>query len=479
MGASIQRIGRFLARRMPAVLLVWAFVCVVFLYGFQVGSRQWFPAGALNDARTAAYILRFKLNNTERIREFVDWTDFTPAEGMKRRVVVHEPVNDVANFLLNGGEGQYLEYCPENGCAAVILRRDGSLVHAYPYRPDELVSKRTVSLPYQQIMHDDAKDTAVFGVSALPGGDLIVIYDYQMTVPQSGGIARIDRDGHVLWYRRDYTDHWPKITGNGEILTIGHTIEPAHVEVRLSQSQTFSFDCPNGVFGDIVRVLDSDGHVKDEIPIFDELRNSPYRSYLMASLDAESTEKDGCDPVHANMVSPVGAELAERLAGVEPDDFLVSLRNISAIVIIGRSDRTIKHLFRGPFLYQHGAQPAGGRIILFDNLGASASGGPSRVLLFDPVTGETRTVFPGKGAGGHGIFSRVRSNIDLSADGTRALVAIANMGRAYEIRLADGAILTSFDDLQDVHSLPQYAGKTTMARFQQNGVYYVPPNLLD
>src|SRR5262249_8474249 len=155
------------------------------------------------------------------------------------------------------------------------------------------------SFPVQQIMHDDAHDTAVFGVAALPGGDLIVIYDYQMTVPQSGGIARLDKNGHVLWYRRDYTDHWPRITKQGDILVTADAIEAPHVTVRLSRNQEFSFDCPQGVFGDIVRVLDPDGHVKDEIPIFDALRNSPYRSYLMASLDAESTEKDGCDPVHA------------------------------------------------------------------------------------------------------------------------------------------------------------------------------------
>jgi hypothetical protein len=59
------------------------------------------------------------------------------------------------------------------------------------------------------------------------------------------------------------------------------------------------------------------------------------------------------------------------------------------------------------------------------------------------------------------------------------LVAVAEAGKAYEIRLADGAILTAFDNLQDVRTLPQFTQRTTMTRFHQNGVYYVPRDLLD
>jgi hypothetical protein len=480
MAAFIRRTGQYIARGVPVILLAWAFGCVAFLYGYQVGDRHWFPFAALNDARVAAHIIRFKLQHPDRVRALRQWTNISPDDGKMMRVISEEPVNDDTNFLLSGGPGQYLEYCPDHGCAAVILRRDGSLVHSYPYRPDELVTRRTMSLPYQQIMHDDARDTAVFGLAALPHGDLVVVYDFQQTEPASGGIARIDKDGHVLWYRRDYSDHWPKVTDKGDILVISHVPEARHVGIRLGGGQAISFDCPHGVSGDLVRVLDANGHVTEEIPIFDALRNSPYRSYLIASVNTEAAEKDGCDPIHANMVSPVGAELAARIAGVQADDLLVSMRNISAIGIIGRSDHRLKRLFKGAFLLQHSAQAApGGKIIVFDNLGASPKGGPSRVLLIDPATGKADSIFPNAAAEGAETFSVLSGNINLSADGSRALVAISTMGRAYEIRLADGVILTSFDNLQDLRSLPQFAQRTTMARFHQNGVYYVPPNLLD
>src|SRR5262249_9759134 len=150
---------------------------------------------------------------------------------------------------------------------------------------------------------------------------------------------------------------------------------------------------------------------------------------------------------------------------VSPDDLLVSLRNISAVVIVGRGDGKIRHLFKGSFLQQHSAQPSpDGNIIIFDNLGASSDGGPSRVLLFDPVTGQERTLVAG-GDEGAGMFARVKGNINVSPDGTRALVAVAQQGRAYEIRLDNGEILTAFDNLHDLRPLPGLAQKRTMARF--------------
>jgi len=46
-----------------------------------------------------------------------------PEDGVRHRIMAHEPVSDDANFLMTGGEAQYLDYCPEHGCA-VILKRD-------------------------------------------------------------------------------------------------------------------------------------------------------------------------------------------------------------------------------------------------------------------------------------------------------------------------------------------------------------------
>jgi hypothetical protein len=339
-----------------------------------------------------------------------------------------------------------------------------------------------VDLPYGEILHDDSKDTAVFGLAPLPDGDMIVVYDFEGTSPLGGGIARMDKEGHLVWYRRDYSDHWPTITPQGEILSISHDIGSERIRMQLAKDATYSFGCPKGVSRDIVRVLDFDGRVKEEIPIFDALVASPYRTRLRVDIDPLIEGPESCYPVHTNSVVPVGQELAAKFSNVQPDDLLLSLRNISALIIIGRSNHAVKQLITGSFIQQHSAQVApGGNIVLFDNFGSSPAGGPSRVLVYDPLTRQEQTLFPNKHTPKDTeIFSSIFGNIDISDDGNRAIFTVGRAGKAYEIALADGSLLTTFNNLHDVGRLRQFADSPRKVRyFTEFGVYYVPPQLAD
>jgi len=478
MKAVLTKWAQHLEPRMPLILLVFACAFAIFFGGYLVGDRHYPPYGVLKDAQTAFAVLKTQLKSS-RIRSVVNETKISVAEGMKQRVMSLVPVDDDNSFLLTGGEGQYLEYCPGDGCAAVIVKRDGTLVHAYPNRPDELVTKRTMELHYSELLHDDAKDTAILGLDVLPGGDLIAIYDYEGAVPQGGGIARLDRNGHVVWYRRDYSNHWPRVLPHrGEILNIRFDQGPKRVTLDIQGDQKVTLACDRGIHEDAIQILDFNGQVKDEVPIFAALAASPYRSFLLVSNDVPYGGPVPCNALHPNSVNEVGAELAAKFPGVNPDDFLVSLRNISSIIILGRKDHRVKRLFNSTFLFQHSAQVApGGKIVMWDNLGATDDVGPSRVLELDPATGTERTLLNSRQAAG--LFSKVMGNINISPDGTRALVAPTESGKGYEIRLSDGAILTTFDNLHDVHVLPKFAGLNKMVRFCQYGIYYVSSHLLD
>jgi hypothetical protein len=469
-------------RYIPLVLMVWGIAFSAFIYGFLLGHLRLPSFSRFEDARLALVISWGKVLDPNRIRELGAWTDISPDDIQKSRIVAHEPVEDESALMLTGGEAQFLEYCPENGCAAVILGRDGKLIHAYPFRPEELSSRRTVDLPYGEILHDDSKDTAVFGLAPLSNGDLIVVYDFEGTSPLGGGIARMDKEGHLVWYRRDYTDHWPTITSEGEILSISHDIGSERIRMQLAKDTTYSFGCPNGVSRDIVRVLDFAGRVKEEIPIFDALIASPYRTRLRVDIDPLIEGPESCYPVHTNSVVPVGQELAAKFNNVQPGDLLLSLRNISALVIIGRSDHAVKQLITGSFIQQHSAQVLpGGNIVMFDNFGSSPAGGPSRVLIYDPVTRQEETLFPNKHTPkGTEIFSSIFGNIDISDDGARAIFTVGRAGKAYEIALADGKLLTTFNNLHDVSRLAQFADSPRKVRyFTEFGVYYVPPHIAD
>ena len=87
-----------------------------------------------------------------------DVTD-TTSDSMKRRVSEFSKVEAAANrirdpgaltagLLWAGGEGMFREYCPERGCLAVEFSPTGDVVHAYPYRLDELDDwEKIVDLP--------------------------------------------------------------------------------------------------------------------------------------------------------------------------------------------------------------------------------------------------------------------------------------------------------------------------------------------
>ncbi len=460
----------------PFILLVAAFAMTAFLGGLWAGIYDESAVNMVHSAGSAYHTIMDKVAGRSVFARQA--SDISPNQLAQSRVTVKVPVDDKSNFLLGGGPGQYLDYCPGMGCAAIILRRDGSLVHAYPFRPDELTKNRTLDLPYQEVMYNVARDTGVFGLTYLRNGDLIAVLDNPGSVPYGGGIARLDKDGHVLWYRRDYSDHWPAVTDRDEILSISHKLEDPPVKERLADGTSMRLTCPSGKFADLIRVLGFDGSVKEEIPLLDALRSSPYVAHLAASYDINLKVLDGCDPLHTNSVNLIGAEMAAKLKDVQPDDLLVSFRNISALAIVGRTDHEIKHFYKGTFLYQHSAQIApGGNIILFDNVGGGAS---SRVLMFDPAGGAEQQIFPSPLTPKEmGIYNLYGGNIDLSADGTRALVAFYNRGKAYELRLSDGAILTEFDNVHDVHTTPQFATDPKKVRyFVQGGVYYVPPDLV-
>jgi len=473
------RAASWTGERFSIILFCFACLLVVLGYGVIIGQYEVFPYRLIADAYRTAKSLRESWARDAR-------SDFTyteiPADDVaKHWVMPQSAVDDDASFLFTGGRHRYLQFCPEFGCVAVILGRDGHLIHAYPYRPYELAEKRIVEMPFEQNFFDAAETINGYGIEPLPNGDLIAVFGFENAFPYGGGIARLDKDGHVLWYRQDYSNHWPGITAEGDILAISYELEYSTIRYSVAGKANRSIGCPGGFYKDVIRVLDPNGAVKDEISVFDALIKSPYRSHLVLRASIDSPDAQLCDPLHVNSVIPVGPALGSKLSGVSSDDLLISVRNISAVIIVGRNDHQIKYLFKGTFLSQHSAKPLpDGRIVLFDNLGASEEAGPSRVLVFDPVTKQETTFFPNAATPKHyETFSDILGAIELSRDGANLLVAFGVNGQGYEIRLSDGAILTTFDNVHDLRPVSPGEERAEMAaRIDQFGIYYVYPDLL-
>jgi len=457
---------------LPSILFVFSIAFFAFLYGVAVGYYQFFPFTELHSARVSAQVIYRQLfaRDLNRDEGFVGFTDIPLRDLHKSRIVtVDRAAGASEEFLFTGGIDQYYDYCPRHGCIAVRFRRDGSMVHAWPFLPEEFQKTPIVSAKYETALFDYARNIYSAGLTELPDGSLISVFFQSDGFPSGGGVARIAPDGHFIWFRRDYSHHWPVISGNEIVFSAAHILSrPTNIVVDGTVLSTL--DCQPSYIADTIRVVDLNGRPVTEISIFDALLASPYRAVLLQTINK-------CDPLHVNYVTPVGEGIAKGLPGVSPSDFLVSMRHISALAIISRETGRLLRLFRGDFFMQHAVHPFGGTsVIMFDNLGAGAAGGPSRLLVYDLATGAERTLFPLPGKASVPFFSEKNGTISLSADGTRAIVAVTDAGRGYEIRLSDGAILTKFDNLSDVSMLGGFEElkHRFAARFDSFGLYYAP-----
>ncbi len=325
------------------------------------------------------------------------------------------------------------------------------------------------SRPYEQIFYDDEQDIFPVGALQLADGGLIVSFMRRNSFPFSGGIARVAKDGSVLWYRQDYAGHWPAWVGGDEVAITASDVRKGPLRVTIKDGVAFTLICDT-MYDDQVEIVDLNGKIRDQFSVLDSLAHSRFREVLTGNVK-------NCDPLHMNYVSPIGAELSAQVPGTAAGDLLVSLNAISAFGIVGRHDHRFKALIRGSFARQHNVQPIGGtKVIMFDNWGRDAGGEPSRVLELDLATHSERTLFPGpQTPRGIRIFNAFAGHIDVSADAQRAVLALTEMGQGYEFELATGRVLTKFDNVFDMRPVPGFddgRDKGMARRFQIFGAYY-------
>lgn len=454
------------------VLFCFSLIALSSLYTYVGTGRGWFPFPYLDPVRKTAATYRQQLANRNRLAErFVGMTEIPLKETETRRIKSLVPVARYPeHFLMTGDAYSYLPYCPGHGCLAAEFDRSGRLIHAYPFRPDEFATKQTVSLPYEAALFAFDKDVRVNGLAKLPNGDLIAVFHQAGTFPYGGGVARVDKQGHVVWYRHDYSHHWPTLLNTREIAITSQVVSEGTTLTTGRGRTSVTIDCGEKFGKDVIRILNMDGKVLQVIAVFDALLASPYRTLLHAP-------EDKCDPTHLNYVRSVPPAMAAIVPGAVPGDLVISLRNLSAFAVMRRKDGKILQLFSGSFDHQHSVTPVGNstEVLIFDNWGVDRDAGPSRLLLYDLATKRERTILPNKAMPREALFSSANGQLDLSPDGTRAVVAVAKAGVGYEVRLADQAVLTKFNNLQNVSSAERFPDSrhTKAARFQIPGIYYV------
>lgn len=435
---------------------------LAFVYGVATVQYEIFPYRTLKEAKLGLEAwAAIDRNNSRFPNAFEKFEDGAAPRPQAKRL--HEN-SGKEHVLITGGPYQLMERCPTWGCMAWVTDREGRVVHAWEVNLDELWDGLTG-------ISGDVNKLSLYPVGMALGADgsLVVSFQGRETYPVHIGIAKLDRDGRVLWKRFDRSHHWIDMDAAGRIYTPFNT---PHKALKHIGATAVDVLCKTGESGiDAIRVLSPEGKPLRELPIMDSFLRSGLSGWFYAV-------RDGCNPTHLNSIALAPPEAARAIPGAAAGDLLVSLRETSTIALLDATSGAVKYAVSGRTAAQHAAEfLPDGNILVFDNLGGERRLGGSRVVRLDLVKGTAETVFP---KGGETallpMYSQSAGDIDVSPDGRRALVSITHQGRIVEIDVASGAPLWVYENTHDIASFLEASGidsQNTRARFATYGAYYV------
>lgn len=250
-----------------------------------------------------------------------------------------------------------------------------------------------------------------------PNGDLLALYETPLDSPPGYGLAKLDRDGRVLWTCDARTHHGLCVRDDGTICALTHKVRtsplPGWEHVRLP------------VFEEFVMILSPEGDELKTFSLFHALRDSPYDRPLLTVSDQRG------DILHSNTVHAVDESFAAKHDGVSAGDLMVCLRNLDLIVVINPERESIAWSTTGPWHLPHDPDPLeNGRIMIFDNCFVRGQVCGSRVLEFDPIDGTVCWEYVGSQE--EPFRSDIRSCQELLSNGN-VLIAESDRGRLFEV----------------------------------------------
>jgi hypothetical protein len=236
-------------------------------------------------------------------------------------------------------------------------------------------------------------------------------------------VVRLDARSRVLWSYRGGAHHDLFLHPAGELWVLDRRA------VRLPR-----INPEEHVLEDLVTVLDPDnGAVIRQISILEALERSPFAHLL------EAMPRRG-DLLHTNTLKLLGEEAREvPLPGFRPGNLLLSVLTIDALAVLDPDRGEVVWAATGPWRRQH--EPvllAGGRILLFDNLGL---GDRSRVIEIEAVSTEVVWSYPER-PNPELLFSRTLGASRRLPNGN-TLITESENGRALEVT-AEGEVVWEF-----------------------------------
>lgn len=323
------------------------------------------------------------------------------------------PVTGVTRWEVERSQPGLNLYCSGHGPEAILMDMAGEVLHRWHLPFEAVPSKRTPDLRTQLTWRK---------VHLFDNGDLLACYE-------GLGLVRIDSESRMLWYW-DGAAHHDFEVRDGRVYTLAR--EPRYLPYLRN---------PSGVVEDWVCVLDATtGREIERHSLYQALFESPWSATLVLRSETAS------DVLHTNSIEAVGEDLAPRIPGARPEDWLLVFRDIHALAILAASDGRIVWYEEGPWKGPHSASPTpNGNVLLFDNMGQD---GFTRLLEWDPIGDQIAWQYHGSPP--ESFVSIFSGNVHWLANGNR-LTAVSCAGYAQELT-PSGEVVWEFQS-------PHRAGK--------------------
>lgn len=420
--------------RIFKILFLLAICALFFVWGFVSKWKEVFPYSIIQEANIAFQAL---LQLSEEDTGLPSGVDFWVESNRSATPLISSYSSDAGTeFILSlGNRLSYKDAIGGSGYGAWIADREGVVKHAWKGFENvwkDLENRKSVS---------DEWSYYPVGAHVYENGDLLVSFQGQGIFPFAMGMAKFDKDSNLLWKNSEYIHHWFSVDDAGNIYVPG--LIEASPKLRLEERNKTLF-CDKGHFYyDSILVLDGAGNKIREIDMVEVLLESELAGLISNDHNNQKTLLT-CDPTHLNDVQVLSAEQAQYFPAFAPGDLLLSFRALNTIAVMDTATERIKWHQTGFFNQQHSPRFHNeSQILLFDNLGGETRLGISRILALDVSSPISRIVYPANSTAlsDVDIYSKTAGHIDLSRDGSRALVAWTHAGLISEVDIKSGQLL--------------------------------------
>jgi hypothetical protein len=325
-------------------------------------------------------------------------------------------------------------YTTTQGPRATLIDMRGTVVHRW-----ELPFSK--AWPKPPHVSKPVPDAQVYWVHChlYGNGDVVAVYHADGDTPYGYGLAKLDKDSRLLWAYPGRAHHDLDVADDGTIYALAQ---------RLAGEHPTGLDLlPTPYIEESLIVLSPQGRELHTIPISEAFRDSPY-SLTLESVTKRSGiigEKQG-DCFHANSVRVLGRSRAAKFPLFQPNQVLVSLRNLDALAVLDTQTRRVAWAAQGVWRIQHDAEFLdNGHILLYDNFGPLTGG--TRVLEYDPLTQAIPWAYANENSRPFSAFLR---GVKQRLPNGNTLIVDPDHGRLFEVTPGKEVVWESICPLQGV-----------------------------